>query len=72
MVDAVDLNDGHVVAVDGEDVVGVARHGDEAEAVAAALRNVEDSELSIGAIVARSAALAVDERRVRRSTLEEL
>ena len=66
MVHAVGLNDSHVVAVDREGVVGVARQRDEAEAVTAALGDVEHRQLSISSVGARSAALAVDERRVRR------
>jgi hypothetical protein len=38
-VDAIDLDDGHVVAVDGENVVGVARDGNDAETVAARHRS---------------------------------
>ena len=69
MVDAVDLDDRHVVAVDGERVVGITRHRDETEAVAAALRDVEDRELSVRSVSARGAALAIDERRVRRGAV---
>ena len=70
VVHAVSLNDSHVVAVDREGVVGVARQRNKAEAVTAALGDVEHRELSISSVGARSAALAVDERRVRRGAVK--
>ena len=62
VVDRVDLDDGHVVAVDGEGEVRVAGHGYEAEAVALALGNGDDGE--VGCVAAGVAADAVDEDSV--------
>ena len=45
VVDRIGLDDGHGMAVDGEGEVGIAREGDEAEAVALALRDGDDGEI---------------------------
>ena len=45
VVDGVDFNDSHVVTVDGEGEVGVARDGNEAEAVTLALGDGDDRKV---------------------------
>jgi hypothetical protein len=52
------LDDCHAVSVDGEREVGVARHRDEAHAVALARGDADDGELRGGA--ARKTSQAVD------------
>ena len=65
MVDAVDLDDRHVVAVDGERMVRVAGHRHETEAVALALGDRNHRKLSVHTGGVSRAAEAVDERSVR-------
>ena len=66
VVDRVDLDDGHVVAVDGEREVRVARHGDEAEAVALALGDGDDGE--VDRVAPGVTADSIDEDSVRTET----
>ena len=66
MVDSIDLDDGHVVTVDGEGEVGVARDGHEAEAVPLALGDGDDGE--VGRVATSEAAESVDEDGVRTGT----
>ena len=66
VVDTVDLDDGHVVTVDLEGVCRVAGEVDEAEAVAFALGDVDDGEVS--SIAGGGTAQAVEQGRVLRPT----
>ena len=62
MVDPIDLNDGHIVALDGEREVRVARDRNEAEAVALALRDINDRE--VARVPTRETAQTIDEDRI--------
>ena len=64
-LNAIGFNNGHVVAVDREGEVGVARDRDEAEAVALALGDRYDGE--VGRIAASKATETVDQDGVRTS-----
>ena len=71
VVDRVDLDDRHVVAVDRERVVGVARERGETEAVTLALGDSDNGELGGGTLRGRRAAKTVDERRIRTNAEED-
>ena len=64
MVDRVDLDDRHVVSVDRERVVGIARERHQAEPVALALLDRDDRKVGACALRRRGAPEAVDESRV--------
>ena len=63
VVDRVSLDDSYGMAVNREDEVWVAREGEEAEAIALALRNRDDGE--IGRAATSEATEAINENRVR-------
>ena len=65
VVDRVSLDDSYGMAVNREDEVWVAREGEEAEAIALALRNRDDGE--IGQAATSEATEAINENRIRGS-----
>ena len=70
VVDGIDLDDGHVVVVDGEGEVGVARNGDEAEAVAFALRHGDNGQ--VDRVTTSVPAKAVDKHCVGAQTFRQV
>ena len=58
------LDNRQLVAVDGEDVVGIARHGDDSESVAFALHNIEYRKINLR--TTRVSSLSVDKRSIIR------
>ena len=61
VVDAVSFNDSHVVTIDGERVVRVARNRDEADAVALALGNADDGKRSVRPVAPGVATQPIDQ-----------
>ncbi len=63
-VDAVDLDNGEVVALNGKDMVGIAREREQAEAVALALGDIDHGQRRVS-ITTGETTETVDESRIR-------
>jgi hypothetical protein len=63
VVDTIDLDDSEVVAINGENVIWIARGVDDPEAITLVLHDVDDGKIR-GLGVRKSSPLSIDEGRV--------